>query len=274
MATELGLENAEDDLMECLVYHRMWSSDACWKTVGEVATGLKKLNYKKDKLAALKDNIQIRYLGLGWDECKTSWSVDKRVLTVADLTRRLKELIKMEKKHKWVAPEKPAVPVPRRKSITFMGTATKQVAELDRKARESENVVDERARKRLKERDQDGTIFLMSELQQKHAPPLEDLVDKRIAYRCEVDLDETGTQKGEQWMYGVVKRVSDGTWLVSKNARTKCHKAGEAAEVLWDAVPELGYVEGRTIVALNPKLWNKDKLGAWCKDVGKIDYGV
>ena len=39
-------------------------------------------------------------------------------------------------------------------------------------------------------------------------------------------------------MNGKVMRVSDSTWLVGANARTKLFKAGEAAEVIWDAVLE------------------------------------
>ena len=42
----------------------MWDSDACMKTVNDVTSGLKNLKWKKDKLQALKDNIQIRYRGL------------------------------------------------------------------------------------------------------------------------------------------------------------------------------------------------------------------
>ena len=75
-------------------------------------------------------------------------------------------------------------------------------------------------------------------------------------------------------MNGVVARVSDGTWLVNANARTKCFKAGEAAEILWDADPEVNYLSGKSIAEFNPKLWNKDKEGAWCMDLGKTDYGL
>ena len=64
-------KHAEDEFIEALIYHRMWSSGACWKTTGAITERLKKLKYKKDKLGALRDDIQIRYLGLGWDECKT-----------------------------------------------------------------------------------------------------------------------------------------------------------------------------------------------------------
>ena len=90
----------------------------------------------------------------------------------------------------------------------------------------------------------------------------------------DTDLDETGTEKEKLWIYGVVKRVSDDTCLVSKNARTKCHMVGEAAEILWDAVPSINFPLGTSIKKFNPHLWNKDKVGAWCVDVEKIDYGL
>ena len=70
LTQEKGFEHAEDEFIEALIYHSMWSSDACWKTIGAVKEGLKKLKYKKEKLGALKDNIKTRYLGLGWDKCK------------------------------------------------------------------------------------------------------------------------------------------------------------------------------------------------------------
>ena len=75
-------------------------------------------------------------------------------------------------------------------------------------------------------------------------------------------------------MNGKVVRVCDGTWIVGVNARTNYFKAGEAAEVLWGAVPEVNYPAGKSIAEFKPNLWNNDKLGAWCKDLGKIDYGI
>ena len=48
---------------------------------------------------------------------------------------RLKELIRMQHKYKWVVPEKPAVLVPQRNNIVFLGTETRQVGELDKKAK-------------------------------------------------------------------------------------------------------------------------------------------
>ena len=69
-------------------------------------------------------------------------------------------------------------------------------------------------------------------------------------------------------------RFSDGTWLVGANSRTNCFKTVEAVEVLWDAVPEVNYPSIKPISECKPNLWNKDRLGAWFKDLGKIDYGI
>ena len=44
--------------------------------------------------------------------------------------------------------------------------------------------------------------------------------------------------------------------------------------MIWDAVPEVNYPAGKSIAEFKPNLWNKDKLGAWCKDLGNIDYGI
>ena len=72
----------------------------------------------------------------------------------------------------------------------------------------------------------------------------------------------------------VVLRVSDGTWPLTERSRKRCHPIGEAAEISWDADPEIEFEASSSIQPLKPNLWNKDKVGAWCKDFGVIDYGI
>ena len=69
-------------------------------------------------------------------------------------------------------------------------------------------------------------------------------------------------------------RVSDRTWLSGANAQTNCFKSGEAAELLWDALPEVNYPTGKSVAEFKPNLWNNDKLGALCKDLVKVEYGI
>lgn len=274
LAKVKGLEDAEDEFIESLIYHKMWDSDACWKEIADVTSNLRRIKTKCGKYAALKDNIRIRWKGLGWAECETRWTVDGHELTIPELANRLKEIIRMEKKFKWAVPEKPTVLVPQRKNIVFMGTATRQVRELDEKAKGGEDTIDKRARVNWKEREDQGFGSVHSNMQQQTAPDLKSLKGKRISYYCSVDLDEKGTEKKCMWMNGKIMRVSDGTWKLTARSKIRCHPVGQAAEVLFDAVPAIGYVACKEIVPLKTILWNKDKEGAWCKDLGKIDYGI
>ena len=66
-----GLEDAEDEFIESLIYHKMWDSDARWKSTAEVTNRLRRIKTKCGKYAALKDNIRICWKGLCWAECET-----------------------------------------------------------------------------------------------------------------------------------------------------------------------------------------------------------
>ena len=160
----------------------------------------------------------------------------------------------MEKKFKWNVPDKPTVLVPQRKNIVFMGTATRQVHELDKKAKEGEDAIDKRARVNWKTREEQGFGSVHSNMQQQHAPDLKSLIGHKISCYCSVDLDENGTKKDAMWMNGTICRVSDGTWLLTARSKSRCHPAGEAAEVLFDAVPKIGYKACKDIIALKPIL--------------------
>ena len=72
----------------------------------------------------------------------------------------------------------------------------------------------------------------------------------------------------------MVTRVSDGTWLVNENARTKCWGVVKAAEVDWDACEEANYLAGKSIMKIKEKMRNKYKEGSWCKCLGKVDYVI
>ena len=67
----------------------MWDSEACWNTVTDVTMGLRRIKTKSGKIASLKDNIRIRWKGLGWEECETRWTVLGHKLTITELANRL-----------------------------------------------------------------------------------------------------------------------------------------------------------------------------------------
>ncbi len=59
------MEKATNIQIEHLIHWTMKNSDRYWKSAAEVKAGLRKLNYVTDKEAALKDSINIRFLGFG-----------------------------------------------------------------------------------------------------------------------------------------------------------------------------------------------------------------
>ena len=186
-----GLEDASDDFIEALIYHLMWDSETCMKTVSNVTSGLKNLKWKKDKLQALKDNIQIRYRGFGWDDWQTYWSHGGVQLSIPELTKVLKDLMKEEKKKKRAIPDKPDVPIPQRKDTAILGTASKQRGQLDTNTLEAEDEFELKSRNDWKKQDSEGFSSVYSKRQKKDAPPVDEtLIGKRIEVLAEFDMDE------------------------------------------------------------------------------------
>jgi len=278
-AKKKGLEDAKDEYVEALILHGMYNSEACWKTVKDVTDGLKKLKFKYQKVDALKENIMIRTKGFGgvWAEkFHTNWSKDGRTLTVADLSNHLKYIIKQSKK--MIIPDKPAMELPARKQTAILGRLSQQVQNLDKQSAEENTAMDIEAREKLQEWEASGKTSLHAERQSRIAPTLDsDFVGQRIEFLSKYEiLNEKKEVTGHElrWCSGVVKRVSDGTWLLPK-ARTRCYKKGEAAEIEWDAMPDIGLETTTTsIESLPPKMWNQQCDGAWRKDLGDIDIGV
>ena len=164
--------------------------------------------------------------------------------------------------------------VPQRNNILFLGTATRQVGELEKKANEGKDTIEAKARVNWKGSEEGGFGSVHSSMQRPDPPDLESIIGERISSLCSIEMDSEGKVKELIRMNGKLMTVSDGTLIVGANARTNCFKSGEADEVLWDAVPEVNYPAGKSIAEFKPNLWNKDKLGAWRKDLGSIYYGI
>ena len=85
------MNKASEHFIDALYYYEMYESPACWKTVSVMNMELKRLGSKSAKLGALKDNIKIRVLGLGWSDLATPQSRNGRDLLVKKLANDLKE---------------------------------------------------------------------------------------------------------------------------------------------------------------------------------------
>ena len=97
-------------------------------------------------------------------------------------------------------------------------------------------------------------------------------MNQRIECYASCDTDLAGDKKKLRLVGGMITEVSDGTWLIP-GCRTKCYKVNEAADVLWDDVPEAGCPPCRSIDEFSPKLFNQECDKGWRKEV-IIDYGI
>ena len=76
-------------MIDWLIYRRMYELDRARKTVAAVRKKLKDLKYNKEKMAGLRDNIQMHYLGMGRTDAQKNWSENRKQKTIPLLTDSL-----------------------------------------------------------------------------------------------------------------------------------------------------------------------------------------
>ena len=97
MVMQEGNDKMTDLMIDQLIYRRMYESDRAWKTVAAVREGVKDLKYNKDRMAGLRDNIQMNYFYIGRADSQTNLSENCKQKMIPQLTDRLIEIIKMFK---------------------------------------------------------------------------------------------------------------------------------------------------------------------------------
>lgn len=272
---EVNLEKATTEYIGNLIYHAMNKSDRYCSTKNEMNDMLRSLQYKKDKEALIKDNINIRWRGFGWSEWATTWSKDGRGKTIQQLKSHFFELLDKENRD---IPDKPAPGIPLRKDMPIVGQLTSKVKDLDSKAMESNYEFDQKARKRWRDMNARGEGDILAEMQTigKRRKLDDSFIGERIELLSQYE-DNDGNVMGKDWSVGVVKDVCDGTYPKWRKRNQgprgrQVYKEGEAAEVEWDAVGQLEAVT--TIEEFKHTKWNGQDVGAWRLWQPDFDYGI
>ena len=68
------LDAAEVKLIDASYLYQQYHSPRCWKNEKDAFDIFEQLVFKKDRLSSVKEQILIRYLGLGWVEAHHPWS--------------------------------------------------------------------------------------------------------------------------------------------------------------------------------------------------------
>ena len=259
LAAEVGRHNATEQYIDRLYYYEMWGAPACWKTASKADTELTKLESRSAKLAALKEQIRIRVLGLGWSDLSTAWSKDGAPYTPAELMMHLKKVISEQARR--TIPNKPPVPGLQRKELSTLGTSTSDAGRLDAQEAAGGAAVEAAARAAKAAREAKG-IGDSYQARQGSRPDInEALISTRIEVICHYDLPEGVFGDALMWCSGEVVGVEPRLY--------KDFPKGKSALVRWDAndrvtPPEPVSTSGTKLM---PSLWNKDSLGAWRFDL-------
>jgi len=160
MIEKKSLEKAEEALIEASYYWDMYFSDVCWKGKQSIVkTMLAQLRSESAKVEALKENIRMRVLGLGWKQFSITWSQKGVRRSVDELAMHLKMIIREERK--LTPPTDPALEMPKRAVLPILGTATQQLLERNDTAKIDEKEFRERAEELRMQREVrcEGSIF-------------------------------------------------------------------------------------------------------------------
>ena len=68
------MKNSESSLIEALYLYQQYNLPRCYMMVQKALDECGKLSTKKERLKYVKEQILIRYLGLGWEEAYHPWS--------------------------------------------------------------------------------------------------------------------------------------------------------------------------------------------------------
>ena len=255
---QMGIEKATEEYIDGIYYFKMYKSMACWKSARDVNVGLKSLVTKKDKYESIKENFRIRVKGFGWNQFNQSWSENGRPHSVEYLAKKLKDMIKKEKK--LTIPTEPPINTPERIKLPVLGNQIEMVKTLDKDNIKDKDKFKERANKIRKEREEQGVGSLYSEMQPRVRPEInQDFFGQRIDTLFIFDiLDAVGDEpdQGLRWCQGKVTKVF-----------TVKDKKKPMVEVAWDEVQESIDGHDKTNVILHANKWRKECEGAWRMDI-------
>ena len=247
---ERQLEAAQSEFIVAIYFHEQYNSPHCWRTVDEATAQYNKLTSKAKKLDAVKEQILIRYLGLGWEKAHHPWSCGQVTYGPDELFRHLVEtVIPMAETEK--VPAEAPLNMPSTPDMQTLGT-TADVA-LNIQNNNAADIAKMRAAgyKERDERESRGDGDRWSEMQQYSAPDInKDLVGFRLEKLFEFTEADGSTLL--EWCHGEIVAI--------KNAKTN------TVQVEWDQQFVRTKNESKTFEKLLPSKWNprgEHTKGAW-----------
>ena len=123
-------EDATDDYIVVICFNEKYHPPRCWLTLEVAAKFYSALGSETARLAAVKEQILIRYLGLGWELAHHAWSEGGRTLYSEEFYKNLVEVV-ITIAYDLAVPPEPPVTIPALLEMKTLGTVSDLAKELD-----------------------------------------------------------------------------------------------------------------------------------------------
>ena len=130
LAKEKKLKASKQDFMNASYLHRQYTSPCCSRTVAKAMREFDQLKTNAARYRYLKEQILIRYVGLGWEEAYHPWSKGGYIYTPNELLRHFTMVVIPLQRTKSV-PEHPPINLPTRPFLLTLGTKASDIVDMD-----------------------------------------------------------------------------------------------------------------------------------------------
>ena len=199
---EERLEVLYDSAMEmCIVamyFFDQYHSQRCWMTPETAQYFYDKLGSESKRLDAVKEQILIRYLGLGWAEAHHAWSENERGFTSAELFKHFLEVV-LPLADELIIPERAPLSLPELPAMPTVGTTSELAKDLEKAAQDKIDEIRAKAQDTKASREADGKGDRHYEEQMSTPPEFETTENQnlpikkmRTGFKIEVLFEYTG----------------------------------------------------------------------------------
>lgn len=124
------LQASKDEHLQNSFLWQQWNSPRCWRTADQAREEFGRLKAKKWKVKFVKEQILIRYLGLGWDDAHHPWSKNGYTFSAEELLEHLINVV-IPLENTEVVPDRPPINLPTRARPYKVGTLSNDAKRLD-----------------------------------------------------------------------------------------------------------------------------------------------
>ena len=206
------LDDAQEDHIVAIYFYEQFHSERCWHTVEKAKYEYKELKVETKRRAAVKEQILIRLLGLGWVDAHHAWSQGETTFDSKVLFKWLTQtVIPMEYDGHHTVPSEAPLEAPAIPELPKLGTVSRLCTDLLEK--DADRLMECRvsARQEIVKRNARGDGDLIAEKQNTTPPKVDgSLVGYRIEMLFQTNSGEDGSD-GLDWFSGTVKKVNKHT---------------------------------------------------------------